>query len=49
MKRKGAFLEEEAASVIRGLLSGLSHVHSKDYVHRDVKPENILIEGGEAL
>ena len=41
--------KEEDESVIRSILfqtlRGLSCVHSRGYVHRDVKPENILLHG----
>jgi serine/threonine protein kinase len=26
-------------------LRGIEHLHKKGYVHRDVKPENILLRG----
>ena len=32
-----------AVSVTRDILSGLSHLHSKNLLHRDLKPQNILI------
>lgn len=37
------FSEEQVASVIRGVLSGLLPLHEMDYIHRDVKPENIVL------
>ncbi len=30
-------------TVLHQLASGLAYIHSKDLVHRDVKPENVLI------
>ena len=30
--------------ILRGLLHGLALVHSKDVMHRDVKPSNILLD-----
>ncbi len=33
-----------AVSVVRGVLSGLSHLHSSNLLHRDLKAENILID-----
>lgn len=34
---------EQAVAILRQVLSGLSHAHSHGLVHRDMKPENILI------
>ncbi len=43
--------EEDAAYIIRQILSAITYCHSKGVVHRDLKPENILIdsssEGGK--
>lgn len=33
-----------AVSITRGILSGLSHLHSNSLLHRDLKAENILID-----
>ena len=37
--------------ILDGLLNGLQHVHKSGYLHRDVKPENIVIrdEGGSPV
>lgn len=33
----------EALEVVRQILCGLVHLHSKDVVHGDIKPGNILV------
>lgn len=35
--------EEEILFIMREVTSGLRHIHSKGYAHRDIKAENILI------
>ena len=37
------FSEDEASSILRGILQGLVQVHGLDVIHRDLKPENIMI------
>uniref|UniRef100_A0AAZ3R9L0 Protein kinase domain-containing protein n=1 Tax=Oncorhynchus tshawytscha TaxID=74940 RepID=A0AAZ3R9L0_ONCTS len=32
------------ATIITGMCEGLFHLHSKDIVHQDLKPENIMVE-----
>lgn len=36
--------EQDAAYIIRQVLSAITYCHSKGVVHRDLKPENILID-----
>lgn len=31
-------------NIVQGILTGISILHAKDYSHRDVKPENIIID-----
>lgn len=39
---------EESFRILRQVGDALTHAHGKGIVHRDVKPENILIEDGHA-
>ena len=36
----------QTISLIEELLLGISHAHSRDVIHRDVKPQNILLANG---
>jgi len=43
-------LTDESLRIMRELVTGLIHIHSKNVQHRDLKPANILISaGGTAL
>ena len=49
LRRVGALSPEEAWRLFTELLSGLEVVHRQDYVHRDIKPLNMLREDGSAV
>ncbi len=44
IKRKNGLPVQETLSLARQILTGLDHLHRKGVIHRDVKPENILID-----
>src|SRR5260370_20764889 len=39
---------DDALRIAREIAGALSYAHSQDVLHRDVKPENILLAGAEA-
>lgn len=41
---KGSFKEDEAAWIMKQLISAINYIHSNKIVHRDLKPENILLD-----
>src|SRR2546422_2212755 len=40
---------DEALGITRQVASALAHAHARNVIHRDVKPENILLHEGEAM
>ncbi len=49
LKREGQLPLAEALSITRDVASALAFAHGRGIVHRDVKPENILLSGDRAL
>ncbi len=41
---KGGCDEETAARIMRDIFQGLAKIHTDSYIHRDLKPDNILLE-----
>lgn len=44
---KGGLPEDEALEILRAAAKGLAEAHRRGIVHRDVKPDNILVPGGD--
>ena len=47
LKENGPLDIAIATGVLQGIGEGLKHLHDKHVVHRDMKPANIILEGGE--
>ncbi len=43
IKSQGTYSEDEVQGLLASLLPVLSYVHSKGIIHRDIKPDNIII------
>jgi serum/glucocorticoid-regulated kinase 2 len=44
LSRLKRFSEDEARFYFAEILLGIEHLHSRDIVYRDIKPENILLD-----
>lgn len=44
--RRGALSEREAAGYIRQVAEALRYVHSRHRLHLDIKPANVMVDGG---
>ncbi len=44
IKKEGKIPEEEALSIARQVIAGLAEAHELGVVHRDLKPQNIMID-----
>lgn len=49
LTRSGPVPLERAAVIVGDAASGLAYAHAQGIVHRDVKPENIMLSGGHAV
>src|SRR5687767_1808553 len=47
--REGRLPVDEALQLVREMADALEYAHGRGVVHRDVKPENVLLHGGRAL
>ena len=49
LTRGGELPVGEAVRVLRDVVDALSHAHAQGVVHRDIKPDNVLLSGRHAL
>lgn len=49
MARSGALPIGETVSILREVAKALAYAHERGVVHRDIKPDNVLITGGSAV
>jgi eukaryotic-like serine/threonine-protein kinase len=49
LSRSGELPVHDAARILRDVLSALSYAHEHGVVHRDIKPDNVLLTGNHAV
>lgn len=49
VEQKGPYAEERALEIITQISRALAHAHKKGFIHRDVKPKNIMITRKEGV
>ncbi len=43
IKKMASYTEQDARNIMRSLLSGISCFHDHNIIHRDIKPQNLML------
>ena len=49
LNRRGALPLADVVSILRDVTRALAYAHERGVVHRDIKPDNVLLSGGAAV
>lgn len=49
LHQNGAFALQQAFPILGALASALDYIHARDILHRDIKPQNIMLKAGQPV